>query len=109
MTERQKLRKVISGEDKTYGLNFSEEGSAKDVSGWSFEMQIFQDNGRDVEVGSTDIDTSNAASGEIVINLSASRTDQLQEGDHEYRINAVKPNGKIDTLLYGILPVEVVG
>lgn len=108
MAKERDLSEIVAGEDETYGLTITENGSAKDVSTWSFEMVIRQDNARDVEIGSANVDDSNAANGEVNIQLTSENSSKLEENNHDYKIVATKGNGDKSVLLYGQIPVEVI-
>lgn len=109
---KKNLKTVVAGEYKEYKLDIDEGGSDKDLSSWSnWKMEIYQKNGRTVVVEGGDVDASSDASGIIFFNLEAPLTQRLQENSagHEYGIWADDPNGKPKVLMYGTVPVDVIG
>ena len=110
MPEEVDFKKVIAGDDKTYGLDFSnDDGTDKDVSGWTFTMYINQENGRDIEVGQSNVNMNEAASGSITITVPSSQTEKLSERPKpEARITAETASGETKTIIYGDIPVEVI-
>lgn len=103
------LPEILAGEDKTYELDINEGGSDKDVSAWTdWEMLISQKGGRDVVLSGSDIDTAQAASGIVIIQLGKEDTEKLKEGKVEYKVTATNENDKSKGLAYGEIPVEVV-
>jgi len=87
MTFQNDLSPIIAGEDEDYRLRFKVNGNEKDVSGYSFRMKIANEQRDDVVLEGDNVDTSNAVNGEVLIELPASESKTLKEGNRHYKIH----------------------
>lgn len=108
MVFEKDLSEIVAGEDEIYSLNFTINGSNRDVSNYEFEMEIKQNGRENIVLDGSNIDSSEAKDGKIVINLPSEQSQKLKEGRPEYIIRAVDQNDKNRAIVKGRLPVEVV-
>jgi len=106
MTFQNDLSPIIAGEDEDYRLRFKVNGNEKDVSGYSFRMKIANEQRDDVVLEGDNVDTSNAVNGEVLIELPASESKTLKEGNRHYKIMATDETGEDNAIVTGGLPVR---
>lgn len=99
---------TFRGDDFALGLNFTENGSPINITGWTIFFTIkrnLTDSDAAAVIAKTITSFPDAVNGEAVITLDDTETDDLQ-GDYYYDVQMKKPVGLIKTIVKSIIRFE---
>jgi|SRR6056300_47915 len=103
------LPSLVRGDDWTLKLNITSNGSALDITGYTFWMTLKSDidmaDPGDLQVTATQADPTDAAAGIIYITAPRTDTGSLEPGTYNYDVQQVDSLGNVQTLLIGKVKV----